>query len=166
MDDEMREVVAKQAITDVLYRYCRALDRMDRALASSVWHAGGTADYGGLYSGTGEGFIDWVWDVHTQFSSHSHQITNVLISVDGGRAVSEAYVTVALRLVAPDGAVSDSISRGRYLDRLTLRDGRWAIDHREYVNDVGPTTVTGSSADALPSSARRSTEDPSYAIFD
>jgi hypothetical protein len=165
MDDDIRELLAKQAITEVLYRYCRALDRMDRALASSIWHPGGTADYGDLYEGTGEGFIEWVWGVHAPLTGHSHQITNRLISVGGDRAVSEAYVTVALRAVTPEGAVWDSISRGRYLDRLSAVDGRWAIDHRQYVHDVGPTTVIGTEADRLPSSTTRNLDDPSYAFL-
>jgi hypothetical protein len=137
---------------------------MDRALASSVWHAGATADYGAIYTGTGEGFIDWVWGSHATFASHSHQVTNVLVTVDGDRAVSESYVTVALRAEADDGSIADSISRGRYLDRLSRRDGRWAIDHRVYLNDVGPTVVIGTAQGAQDSAARRSPEDPSYRL--
>jgi len=41
----VQQLAATQAITDVLHRYCRGLDRMDREMAESVWHAGGTADY-------------------------------------------------------------------------------------------------------------------------
>src|SRR5438477_89804 len=40
-NDELETLAAKQAITEVIYRYCRGLDRMDRALALSVWHPGG-----------------------------------------------------------------------------------------------------------------------------
>ena len=29
-------LLAKQAITEVIYRYCRALDRMDRPLADTI----------------------------------------------------------------------------------------------------------------------------------
>ena len=35
-------MAAQQAITDNLHRYCRAMDRMDRELALSCWHPGGT----------------------------------------------------------------------------------------------------------------------------
>ena len=82
-NDELETLAAKQAITEVIYRYCRGLDRMDRTLALSVWHPGGTADYGEeMYVGTGEGFVDWVWQQHAHFDRHSHQITNILIDVD------------------------------------------------------------------------------------
>ena len=102
--DPIEELLAKQAITEVIYRYCRALDRMDRPLADTIWHAGGTADYGPtMFQGTGEGFLDWVWPTHAAMLGHSHQIANVLIEVDGDHAGSEAYVTATLwAAFAPD----------------------------------------------------------------
>ena len=42
--DALRELSDKQAITEVIYRYCRGLDRMDADLVRAVWHPGGTAD--------------------------------------------------------------------------------------------------------------------------
>ena len=88
------ELLAKQAITDALYRYCRGLDRMDRDMVLSVWHNDSTADYGAHYHGSGPGFVDWVWPAHGNFERHSHQITNVLIElVDDDHAVSEACDT-------------------------------------------------------------------------
>lgn len=36
------ELAAKWAITEVIHRYCRGLDRMDKALALSCWHPDGT----------------------------------------------------------------------------------------------------------------------------
>ena len=53
------ELAAKQAITEVIYKYCRGLDRMDRELADTVWHPDGTADYGN-FQGTGAQFLDYV----------------------------------------------------------------------------------------------------------
>jgi hypothetical protein len=39
----MARVIARQAIRDVLSRYCRGLDRMDKAMAYSVFHADASA---------------------------------------------------------------------------------------------------------------------------
>lgn len=159
------ELAAKQAITEVLYRYCRGLDRMDRELADTVWHADGTAHYVGMYEGSGQGFLDWVWVQHQALTRHSHQITNVLIEVDGDRAASEAYVTVALRIKVGDDR-TDIVSRGRYLDRWSRRDGRWAIDGRVFVEDLQSVAPLGpvESADGSPAS-RRDPDDPSYAVL-
>jgi hypothetical protein len=158
------ELLAKQAITEVLYRYCRGVDRLDREMALSVWHPDAVADYGEHYRGTGAGFVDWVWRAHEGFERHSHQIANILIElVDSEHAVSESYDTAALRRRAGDGRVVDIISRGRYLDRWSCREGRWAIDHRVSVGDI--QTVRESVpelADDSGSTARRDRDDPSY----
>ncbi|HPG27475.1 MAG TPA: nuclear transport factor 2 family protein, partial [Myxococcota bacterium] len=102
-DSGLRALLDQQAIRDVLSRYCRGLDRMDKEMAYAVWHDGGTAFYDGIFEGTGRGFVDWVWTAHEAMERHSHQITNVLIELDGDRASSESYVTVVL-WTKPDAA--------------------------------------------------------------
>ena len=130
MPDALEELVAKQAITEALHRYCHGLDRFDRAQAD-IWHPGGAASYEGIFEGTGAGFLDWVWPVHETFERTSHQVTNILIEVDGDRATSETYVTVCLR-----GAEADIVGRGRYHDTWSRRDGRWGVDVRRYRDDI------------------------------
>ena len=49
---EMRGLLDRQAITEQIYRYCRAVDRLDIPLGHSVFHEDATADYGdSLYRG-------------------------------------------------------------------------------------------------------------------
>jgi len=134
---EIEALLAKQEIRDVLSRYCRGLDRMDKEMAYSVWHKDGTAHYYDMFEGSGDGFVDWVWRSHEAMQCHSHQITNVLTKIDGEKAVSEAYVTVVLWTL-PDahGKQMETVGRGRYLDRWSKKEGRWAIDHRELVLDM------------------------------
>ena len=167
--DATETLHAKQAITEVIYRYSRALDRMDRELALTIWHADGTADYGPtMFQGTGAGFVDWVWPAHESMLGHSHQIGNVLIEVDGDRAGSEAYVTATLWGAFEPGVLTTIVSRGRYVDSWSCRDGVWAIDHRRFAEDLTVTTaVPGGAApgpDASP--ARRDRTDPSYTVLD
>jgi len=137
--DALEELVAKQAITEALHQYCHGLDRFDREQAD-IWHEGGTASYGGIFEGTGAGFLDWVWPVHETFERTSHQVTNILITVDGDRATSETYVTVCLR-----GADVDIVDRGRYSDAWSRRDGRWAIDARTFTGDIQQITPRGAT---------------------
>ena len=163
---DIETLVAKQAITEVLYQYCRGLDRMDRELALSVFHDGSTADYGPMFSGTGAEFVDWVWTAHEGLDAHSHQITNVLIHVTGDRATSEAYVTVALRSKPVDGEIFDVVDRGRYLDRWARRDGRWAIEQRRFVEDfqaIYPVPLSPAT-DGSAATGRRGPDDPSYRL--
>ncbi len=166
-DTAVETLLAKQAITEVLYRYCRGLDRMDRTLALSVWHPGSTADYGPMFTGSGAEFVDWVWAAHQGLAAHSHQITNILIDVDGDRATSEAYVTVALRTKPDEGSIVDIVDRGRYLDRWSLRQGVWAIDSRTFVEDfqaVYPVPLTEATGGSQ-ATGRRGPNDPSYHVL-
>jgi hypothetical protein len=157
----MTELIEKQAIRDVLSNYCRGLDRMDREMALRVWWDEGTADYDGIFQGTGHGFIDWVWKAHASMERHSHQITNVLIEVDGDRASSESYVTVVL-WTKPDaeGRQSELVGRGRYLDRWEKRGGRWAIRHRVHLLDL--STVLPLERGDISVGSKRDATDRSY----
>ena len=139
MADLLDELLAKQAITETLYRYCHALDRMDRAMADTVWHPDGAAHYEGIFEGTGAGFLDWVFPTHATFERTSHQVTNILIALDGDRATSETYVTASLR-----SAEVDIVSRGRYSDTWSCRDGVWGIDVRRFTSDFDQFVPRGS----------------------
>lgn len=158
----LQEVSDRQAITDQIYRYCRAMDRIDHELGYSIWHEDGTADYGAaVYVGSGRGFIDQVCAQHAQLLVHSHQVSNVIIELDGNRAASEAYVTARLRMERGGKLLQIEVC-SRYLDRWSRRDGRWAIDHRQAVMDLDEIReVTPMKA----LETRRDRSDPSYAVL-
>ncbi|MEO5586165.1 MAG: nuclear transport factor 2 family protein [Novosphingobium sp.] len=118
----LQAVAARQAITDQIYRYCRAMDRIDLALGYSVWHEDGTADYGDVFVGTGREFVDHVAIQHGQLLVHSHQVTNIVIELDGDTAASEAYVTASLRMER-GGKLLQMVVLSRYLDRWSKRAG-------------------------------------------
>ena len=153
----------REAITDLIYRYCRAMDRIDRELGYSIWHFDGTADYGAqVYQGNAHGFVDQVCAQHSGLLRHSHQVTNIIIEIDGDRAGSEAYYTTALRMLR--GEVPHEIRVwGRYLDRWSKRDGRWGIDHRIALRDFDDIRpVTPMSNDER---STRDRDDPSYSVL-
>lgn len=158
----VEQLTAKQEIRDALARYCRGLDRMDKEMVQAVFHDDASVDYIGIFEGTGADFVDWVWKIHVDhMQCHSHQITNVLAEIDGNRATSETYVTVALWTQPDaDGQVSEIVSRGRYLDRWEKRDERWAIEHRIHLADQTRSLPIGTPP-PRPGS-HRSGEDPSF----
>ncbi|MBA6413725.1 nuclear transport factor 2 family protein [Parahaliea sp. F7430] len=166
----MSEQVIRSALADeaairqVLARYCRGLDRMDKAMAYAVWHEGGTANYYDIFQGSGRGFVDWVWEAHAEMERHSHQIAQSVIDLDGDTACSETYVTVAL-WTNPDeqGEQQEIIGRGRYLDMWSRREGRWAIDHREHVLDM--QTVQPLRRGYVSDVSQRDSTDPSYKVL-
>lgn len=163
-DKQLKALLAKQEIHEALCRYCRALDRMDKEMAYSVWHADGTALYHDMYEGTGHGFVDWVWQAHAPMERHSHQIANSLIDVDENSAKSETYVTVVL-WTNPDsnGQQQEIIGKGRYLDHWSNRNGKWAIDHREHVLDM--QTLHNLNRGYINEVSRRDITDPSFQLI-
>ena len=173
-DTAIETLLNKQAITEVLYRYCRAMDRIDREATLAIWGRDGTCNYSSTEGVPDTLFRDYLTGstkARQGFANHSHQITNILIELEGDRAVSEAYFTASLQTVPQDGAVTEHLWRGRYLDRWSKRDpgviGDWAIDHRQVVFDsYTPYDFLAERLKAMPLAlSRRDAEDPSYAHF-
>jgi len=159
----IQEVADRQAITDLLYRYCRAMDRIDHELGYSIWHDDGEADYGeNVFQGSGRGFIDHVCEQHSHLINHSHQVTNVVIELNGDKAASEAYVTANLRMER-GGKLMQIQVLSRYLDQWSRRDGRWGIDKRKTLMDMGDIREVNPMASDDRWSRDRN--DPSYEVF-
>jgi hypothetical protein len=161
--DTLRRVADKQAITELLYRYCRAVDRIDVPLGHSIWHDDAVADYGAdYYQGPGKGVIDTICKHHAGLISHSHMVTNVIIDLDGEKAGSEAYVYGTMRMER-DGQLMQLGVWGRYLDKWERREGRWGIVSRKVVFDhdeIRPATPMGRE-----SIQTHDRTDPSYGVL-
>ncbi|MEO6717758.1 MAG: nuclear transport factor 2 family protein [Novosphingobium sp.] len=136
---ELRALLDKQAIAEQLANYCRAVDRLDIALGHQVFHVDATADYGAdLFQGSGRGVIDFICASHLQTVNHSHQICNSVVALDGDAAGSEAYFHSATRIMDGEKLIQIRVY-GRYLDRWSRRDGRWAISARKTIFDFDET---------------------------
>lgn len=159
----INQLIDKQAIYEVICKYCRGLDRMDKEMAYSAWHDDGTALYHDIYEGSGRGFVDWVWESHAAMERHSHQIANHLIIVEGETARSETYVTVVLWTNPDsDGKQQEIVGKGRYLDLWSKRGGEWAITHREHVLDM--QTLHELNRGYVSEVSARDSSDPSFKI--
>ena len=157
------ELVAKDAIREQIYNYARAVDRMDKELLTRVWHPDGTANFVSSYEGTVAGFVERVWSLHEPLVAHSHQMTNILIKVDGDTAVSETYVMTSLHAQPTEESATTRLARGRYADTWSKRDGRWAIDERVYIPDL--RTFHEATGPNQPTEGRRDRTDPSYRVY-
>jgi ketosteroid isomerase-like protein len=159
----LQELLDKQALYELVVRYCRAVDRADAELLRSVYHEDAIDEHG-AFVGTREELVDFLgastMDVERRPSPLQHAISNALFEIDGDVAYGETYVEV--RRV--EGGVRYIEGHGRYVDRFERRDGEWRIAHRiaiaEYVaaedgrSAYDPETFVRGSRD------RR---DPSYA---
>ena len=166
LPDGLRDaLIAEQEIRRQLDNYCRAVDRFDLELLKSIWHSDGTLEYeDGELCGKAVELADRLIQDLREYASHSHQITNVLITVTGDQAVSETYEMAMLRSHPEvDGHYLDTHRRGRFLDRWAKREGRWAIEHRQAVSTVGWKHVVADGR--LAAGSRRDREDPVYELW-
>ncbi|WP_156680932.1 nuclear transport factor 2 family protein [Sphingomonas profundi] len=144
LDEEMRALVSKQAITELIYRMARAVDRCDADLMRGLFHADATDDHG-MFRGTAADFVPWVMGVLANMRLTQHMIGNILIELDGDQARAETYfiahhliaaeksgIFLAAEAGAPDQFM---VAGGRYLDRFERRDGAWRFSHRHAVFD-------------------------------
>jgi SnoaL-like domain len=153
----------REAITDQIYRYCRAMDRIDAALGYSIWHPDGTADYGAnVFQGSGRDFVDHVCAQHLGTLTHSHQVTNIIIELNGDHAGSESYCTANLRIMRGDVLAQISVWN-RYIDTWSKRGGRWAIDHRIAIIDFDEMRPVAAMSQT--SRGSRDRKDPSYQVL-
>jgi hypothetical protein len=164
-DRAIDEMLAKQEITEAIFKYCRCMDRCDRELGKEVFHPDARVDYGEqIFRGSGYDFVDMALGGHAGFLTHSHQHGNILIRVDGDRAYSETYGHVTLRRRDENGQFVDHRNFGRYLDIWEKRDGGWKIAERAYLtdfDDTGPPTGA-----VYETTGARDRSDPSYRLFE
>lgn len=154
---EIRALIDRQSIHDVLMRYARGIDRRDFDLVASCYHPGATDDHG-RFKGSVEAFIPWVTNTLERFDSTMHFLGNVLIDIDGDTADAETYCVAYHRLRDAD---TDSIAGLRYVDRFERRASGWRIADRKIVVEwnridqvdspgFGPEYIRGSTAPTDP----------------
>ena len=161
---EFQALADRVAIEDLLYTYCRAIDRLDFELFKSVYHTDATDEhppFAGLAHDVGERIFKFL---PTHFSLTSHTVTHARIDIGGQRAVGEAYF-LAQHLLHEDeallvafsgeeyaqrarasgqaGVQHQFIAGGRYIDRFERRGGQWKIADRKVLSewaDFGPVS--------------------------
>lgn len=135
------EIVDRQAIHDNIMRYCRGIDRMDRALVADCFHPDAHDEHGNFAGTVGE-FMAWVWPLLAKYNTTMHFIGNHHSEVKGNAAVAETYGIAIHR--SDDPAPHRNLDIGfRYVDRFERRDsGQWRIARRvattEWVESADP----------------------------
>lgn len=165
LERQIRELIDRQAIHDVIVRYCRGVDRLDRELILSAYHPDAIDDHG-IFVGGPEAFADHFSAFHaSQQSATQHIITNHSCELAGDTAHCETYwLFAAMNREGPPL----SLGGGRYIDRMERRDGRWAIAQRKCLYDwqgvpgdyALPPELAAKMLGAGPAARDRS--DPSY----
>lgn len=154
-------------IQDGIYRYCRAIDRLDFDGIRSAYHADAVDFHGSLFHGTVDEMLAWIKERHPWISFSMHSLSNIFIEFAGpDLAVVETYVRGLQRHrqgspAIPGGRPTDVFTASRYVDRFERRAGEWRIAHRTLVSGWRRTLVVegteGSRVD--PYMSRRDPED-------
>ena len=130
---ELSALLEEREIRTLLLRYCRGIDRLDRALVRSCFHDD-AIDSHGNFEGDIEAVLDWMWSVLSKFDSTMHFVGNMLIDVDRDLARAETYA-MAFHRGDPKKPRRNLINGFRYIDRLARRDRIWRIARRTVVTE-------------------------------
>ncbi len=125
----LQEVLDRQDIHDCLTRFSRGMDRFDRELFLSAFHADATIAAGPFVGSPAECY-DWAMPLHeTGQSATHHNLLNISYDIAGDTAHTETYYL----FVGRNRDDTNWMAGGRYVDRLERRDGAWRIALRTNV---------------------------------
>jgi hypothetical protein len=177
IEARLRRIEDRQAIHDVIVRYCRGVDRSEPDLVLAAFHDDAIDNHFGVVLPFREaiGTLKAARagsETPPSKTTSMHNICNVLIEVDGDVARCESYVIVVVR-IPQDGGAIDWTHAGRYVDRFERRNGDWRIAHRTVVYDLERFDKVAPAPQGLPQAryldnavrGKRGLSDFSYEIF-
>jgi hypothetical protein len=119
----LEHLLDRQEILDCLIRFSRGMDRFDRELFLSAFHADAIID-AGVFVGGPEKLYEWASDLHEQGQAATHHnLLNHSCEIDGDVAHSETYYL----FVGRNRDETNWVAGGRYIDRLERRGRTWKI---------------------------------------
>jgi hypothetical protein len=168
-------------ITDVMYRWCRAIDRLDMDAVRQVFHPDAIDNHGPFVGGVEE-LIAWLSDRHRTIPFSMHLVSNILIEfATADSALVETYIFATLRYSAEGkaalavftggagggraGTATDSFAWARYIDRFERRNGEWRIARRTVAFDSSLMADVPANAPVFDPNwavGRRDENDPIY----
>lgn len=127
LERQNRELMDRHEIREIVMRFCRAVDRLDRELLLSCFHPDAIDDHG-IFVGSPAELADFVFSLHQEHEiASNHCISNHFCDLQGDVAHTESYYYSAdmMRHGPPR-----LLGGGRYIDRFERRNGKWAIADR------------------------------------
>ncbi|MBW3141577.1 nuclear transport factor 2 family protein [Ferrimonas balearica] len=141
LEQQLQVLLDKQALTELMYRFARALDRVDGELMKSTYWPDAVEEHQDpifpelfYYNGNAHDFVDPAMAGFKALKATQHRISNPLIEVDGDEARAECYVW-AYHVHEEEGVDREGILGGRHHFRFQRREGEWRILHRSTVFD-------------------------------
>ncbi|MEP3422687.1 MAG: nuclear transport factor 2 family protein [Erythrobacter sp.] len=138
-DQVIQELIDKQAIADVIQRYCRTLDWLDAEGQASCYWPDAEIEYG-FFTGAAKDFLPVVMETERSLARRWHMLSSPLIRFHSNTsASSECYGIFGGGRLQEDGSIGGDLIGGRYLDEWEKRDHdkgpEWRISARTYIVD-------------------------------
>jgi hypothetical protein len=134
IERQLQLLLDREAIRDVVMRYCYGADRRDESVLKSVYWPEATDDHG-VFSGKATDYIPFLLEASGRMDQMQHLVGNMLIRNSHSTATCESYFIGYHRMRDEQGRPYDSLACGRYLDEFEKRDGEWRIIRRKVVFD-------------------------------
>ena len=137
LDASLARLIAKDAIAEVINRYCRGVDIPDLETIKSAYWPDATDDHL-VFSGNAMAFVEMAIGVLQTYRASLHYCTNLSVRmIDDDHADAESYYYVRHELPPEPGGgpIMTTLSGGRYLDRFERRRGEWRILARKVTQD-------------------------------
>jgi hypothetical protein len=140
----VRVLADRDEIHDIMMRYSHGVDQRDMEIVRSCF----APDLKTVGWGPGEGFdrdalIRFISGVG-HFRETMHMMGNQLIEVDGDTASMDTFAQLTHRL---DGDPEKLLVSSHYVEKLSRRDGEWAITQRGGEPAWAPNGIASSSSD-------------------
>lgn len=131
----LRELLDKQAITELVHAYCNAADRHDHAKMRLLYHEDAIDEHASFSKGPATEFIDRLPQIQAPMLILHHNVTTVNLKLVGDYAEGEIYIIAFHKVRKDDGSAFDLLIGGRYFDKYAKRNGSWRFLHRSVVAD-------------------------------
>jgi SnoaL-like domain len=119
----LEQLLDRQDILDCQVRFSRGMDRFDRELFLSAFHADAVIAAGPFVGGP-VALYDWASKLHDHGQSATHHnLLNHTCDLNGDVAHTETYYL----FVGRNRDETNWIAGGRYIDRVERRAGTWKI---------------------------------------
>jgi hypothetical protein len=143
MPDAVQLLVDREEIHDVVMRYATGVDGRDMEIVRACFAPDLEVEgWGGGFDDR-DSMITYISGVAI-FHTTMHMFGNQYIEVDGDTAHVDTYAMLTHHSDDAHGVTHElNISRGRYVEDLTRRDGRWVITRRGGEPVWAPTGVMG-----------------------
>jgi hypothetical protein len=170
-EPELRELLDKQAIAELLYAYAEAIDRRDSNLLETVFTEDCQLHYGAYDHPASVLIQAWRSDRPPALLMTHHLYGNIVVRFhDRHHARSITYFSAQHR-ASHGGQIMDEMVRGRYLDRLIKQDGRWRFAERTIVFDWSKITPADNTnwwdtPDKVAKVGAHGRDDPAWGFLD